>query len=331
MAGSPPWRSRLAQAGRIVGSLPVRIVVTLALIGLVTAQIDWGRMGHRLSHGQPLYFLAAVAAVLLALVAGAVRWERLLVPAGIHLRAGPLARIYAISTFSNTFLPTTVGGDVTRALLVARRGPLLARTVLTILVDRAAGLAGLLGLGWLAFAVEPARVPHGARSFLAWVTLAALLGGLVALILLFRGARLGRSVMPERLHDGARASRSLLQEYATDPVSIAVVLLLSLLHQALISAQLVLLADAIGVSLSFATAAVVLALVTVVTLIPISIGGFGIREGTYVVLLGGASIAATDAALISILSVASLFIASLPGAVLLMRGGIAPALEGAPG
>jgi hypothetical protein len=71
-------------------------------------------------------------------------------------------------------------------------------------------------------------------------------------------------------------------------------------------------------------------LVTVVTLIPISIGGFGVREGSYVVLLAGASIAATDATLISVLSVATLFLASLPGAFMLARGGIAPALEAVP-
>ncbi len=63
---------------------------------------------------------------------------------------------------------------------------------------------------------------------------------------------------------------------------------------------------------------------------PISIGGFGVREGSYVVLLGGASISATDATLISVLSIAALFVASLPGAWLLARGGIAPALETSP-
>jgi hypothetical protein len=101
----------------------------------------------------------------------------------------------------------------------------------------------------------------------------------------------------------------------------------SLLYQALISLALVMLSHSIGLHLAYATAAVVLALVTVVTLIPISIGGFGVREGSYVVLLGGASIGATDATLISILSVAALFIASLPGAFMLARGGIAPALR----
>jgi hypothetical protein len=75
---------------------------------------------------------------------------------------------------------------------------------------------------------------------------------------------------------------------------------------------------------------VALALVTVATLVPISIGGFGVREGTYVLLLGGASIGATDATLISVLSVAALFIASLPGAFMLARGGLAPALREVP-
>jgi hypothetical protein len=101
----------------------------------------------------------------------------------------------------------------------------------------------------------------------------------------------------------------------------------SLLFQALVALQLVFLGNAINVHLPFAIAAVALALVTIVTLIPVSIGGFGVREGTYVILLGGASIGTTDATLISVLSVATLFVASLPGAFLLARGGIAPTLK----
>jgi uncharacterized protein (TIRG00374 family) len=311
------------------GSLPVRIAVTLALVGLVASQIDWTLMARRLSHGQPLYFLAAVAFVVAALVIGALRWSRLLDKAGLHLGAAPLARVYSISTFSNTFLPTSIGGDVTRALLVTRRGPLLTRVAMTIIVDRLGGLMGLLGVAWLAFAFHSANVPHGARVFLVSVTTAVVLGSALLFAAVFRGSRLARAAIPLRLVTPARDSRSLLRGYATDSSILLVVLALSLIYQGLISMQLVMLAHAIDVHLPLATAAVVLALVTVVTLIPISIGGFGIREGSYVVLLGGASIATTDAALISLLSVAALFFASLPGAFFLMRGGIAPALEAA--
>jgi glycosyltransferase 2 family protein len=145
-----------------------------------------------------------------------------------------------------------------------------------------------------------------------------------------RGSRLAEAVIPKRFVSVARESRSLLRSYAHEPATLVGLLALSLLFQALISLQVVMLARAIDVHLSFATAAVVLALVTVVTLIPISIGGFGVREGSYVVLLGGASIAATEATLISVLSVATLFLASLPGAFMLVRHGLAPALEPAP-
>ncbi len=322
--------SLLGRARRIAESLPGRIAVTLALLGLVASQIDWSLMAERIRHGHPLDFLAAVLLVLLALVIGACRWWLLLQKADMRLGAVPVARIYAIGTFSNTFLPTSVGGDVTRALLVVRRGPLLTRAAITIIVDRIAGLFGLVGMAWIAFAFQPAVVPSDAQIFLAWVTAAVLVGSLLALMAVFRGSRLARAITPHRLVSVARASRSLLHTYATDPLLLVALLISSLLYQALVSLQLVMLARAIDVHLSLATAAVVLTLVTVVTLIPVSIGGFGVREGSYVVLLGGASIAATEATLISVLTVATLFIASLPGAYFLARGGLKPALEAEP-
>jgi uncharacterized protein (TIRG00374 family) len=308
----------------------VRIVVTLTLLAVVAAQINWSRMEGRVRHGHPLDLAAAIGLVLCALTVGAFRWRRLLQRADVHLDLRSLARVYAVATFSGTFLPTAIGGDVTRALLVTRRAPLLTRTVMTILVDRLGGLLGLLGMAWIAFSLQSTTVPSGAQIFLAWVTAAAAVGSLLIALALFRGSRLARIVIPARLTQMAKESRSLLRGYVSDPGTLLVVFVLSLLYQALISLQLVMLARAIDVHLPFATAAVTLTLVTVVTLIPVSIGGFGVREGTYVVLLGAASIAATDATLISVLSVATLFLASLPGAIMLARGGITPAVEGAP-
>ncbi|MCW3028966.1 MAG: hypothetical protein JWN81_2177, partial [Solirubrobacterales bacterium] len=119
------------------------------LLGVVALQIDWPQMGHRLRHGHPLNFVAAVGLVVIALGIGIYRWSRLLRKAGVPLGIPSVGRVYAKSTFSNTFLPTTVGGDVARALLIVRRGPLLTRVVVTILVDRFGGLIGLLGLAWV--------------------------------------------------------------------------------------------------------------------------------------------------------------------------------------
>lgn len=317
------WR----RLGGLARSPWLRAGVTLLLLAIVASRLDWSQIAERLREGRPLDFLLAVAIVLLALVTGAWRWHALLRGAGVSLNLSRLARIYAVSTFSSTFLPTSAGGDVTRALLVTRRGPELRPVVVSVLVDRAGGLAGMLGIAWIALAVAPSRVPHGSQAILAWTTLALAFGTLVGGIAAFRGGRLGRRILPKRAVSTAREARDVLLGYARRPRLLTSWLLLSLAYQALIAYQLVVLGHAIDVDLSFATAAVALTLVTLVTLIPISIGGFGIREGSYVVLLGGASIAASDATLISVLSVATLLVASLPGAYLIMRGDVGASPE----
>jgi glycosyltransferase 2 family protein len=324
-APAPPrWR-------RLAASPWLRAAVTLALLGIVASRLDWSQIARRLHDGHPLDFLLAVAIVLLALVVGAWRWHALLHGAGISLGIRRLARIYAVSTFSGTFLPTTAGGDVARALLVTRRGSQLSPVVVSVLMDRAGGLAGLLGIAWLALVFAPAHVSQDTQAILAWTTLALALGAVLVGVAALHGGRLGRRLLPGRAVSVMRDARDVLLAYARSPQLLVSWLLLSLAYQALIAWQLVVLGRAINVELSFATAAVALALVTIVTLLPISIGGFGIREGSYVVLLGGASVAASDATLISVLSVATLLVASLPGAYLLMRGDVGAAPEPAVG
>ena len=79
-----------------------------------------------------------------------------------------------------------------------------------------------------------------------------------------------------------------------------------------------LLARAIELDVSYTLLAVVMPLVLVATLVPISIAGFGVREGGYVALLAEAGISAGDATLFSLLNVAALAIATLPGAFALL-------------
>ena len=91
-------------------------------------------------------------------------------------------RGYFIGAFANNFLPTGFGGDAVRALVVAPRGPMLARAASTVIVDRLTALACLLALGWLVLPFDPGAVPAELVAGLAVCTAAALAGAVLLLL-----------------------------------------------------------------------------------------------------------------------------------------------------
>ncbi|MCW3017273.1 MAG: hypothetical protein JWO02_4365 [Solirubrobacterales bacterium] len=318
----------LGMARRAAGSLAFRGIVTLALLVIVFSHLDWSSIDEKVRTGHPTWGLLSVVAVAAALVVGALRWDRLLRASGIALPRRELYRIYATTCFANAFLPTSVGGDVARPLMVSRRGPLLVRAAVTVLLERLAALLALLLLAWTGTALEPDAVSTGALTALAVVSTGLVVVALLIAIGPSPVRRLVRAAVPTRFAGHLDEVAAVLSAFRR-PGVVWPVLLLSTVFQALVTIQLVLLAKIIGVELPFGLAAVALALVTLATLLPISIGGFGVREGSYVVVLAGGGIGRTDAVLISLLSVLVLFLATLPGAVELVRAGFSPAaLEG---
>ncbi|MFL5844092.1 MAG: lysylphosphatidylglycerol synthase transmembrane domain-containing protein [Solirubrobacteraceae bacterium] len=307
-------------ARTLAGSVWFRALVTAALLGWVGARIDWSKMGDRLADGSPGLFVVAVLLVAATLAVGAIRWGRVLVTLDLPASHGRVARMYAISSFTSTFLPTSLGGDVARALMMARRGPRLTRALLSILIDRAAGLAGLLIVAWAGVALERDAVPDSALTALLIATAAAVVVAGVVLLLAFRARGLGRR-LPTRVSDILQQAREATLTCLRDRELLVWLLLSSIAFQVLVVLQTVVVADAIGADLPFSTAAVAVALVNVAILMPISVAGFGVREASYVVVLGEAGISATDATLISLISVAALLLASLPGALLLLKRG----------
>lgn len=317
----------LGVARRLAGSLALRAVVTTALLVVVLGKLDWNEIVDKVLNGEPIFGLAAILCVVAALTVGAFRWDALLKSAGIPLRPREVGRIYAVTSFANSFLPTSVGGDVARPLMVSRERSVLARAATTVLIERLVALVALLALAWVGVAMEPADVSKG-----SYVALTVFSAGLVGAALLVavrpKGvARLARNLTPARLAGSLNEGREVFNNLRQSPWTVLRVLAQSLGFQALVTMQIVFLARMIGADLAFGLAAVALALVTLATLAPISIGGFGVREGSYVVVLASGGVSHTDAVLISLLSVVVLLISTLPGAVELVRSGFAPALR----
>ncbi len=318
------WRERLR---RIAGSIWARALVTVVLLALVASRVDWSTAAKQLADGSWAWFAAAVGVLFASQLIAAVRWRLLLKGADLDRPLLMVVRAYLIGVFANNFLPTAFGGDFARAWLLARPGPPLVRALLSVLVDRFVAFWCLVALAWVALPANPGAVPTSLVTALLAVTAGGLAVSAVVVWFALHGGRSLAKRLPERLLDWARETRETLHLYRGQPRMLAQVALLGLAFQALTVLAMWMVAKAIDVQIAFSLLAVVVPLVLVITLVPISIAGFGIREGGMVLLLGTAGYTATEATLLSLVGVAALVVSSLPGAFAMLLGHMFPSRD----
>jgi uncharacterized protein (TIRG00374 family) len=305
---------------RFVTSLPVRAAVTLALLLILAVAIDWDSVADRLAHGSWELFALGVLVVVVALAIGALRWHVFLRAGGAEPSLFQTFRAYWMGMFANNFLPTGFGGDAVRVVAIAPRSPSTSRAIASVLVDRVTALGCLILLAWLTLVVAPSDVPESLVAVLAIATAA----GVVTVMVFVLVARSGTRVGAGRVTRWVARVLAQLRMVASSGSVLAVTTALGLLYQAAMVFAVWVIARSIDLELSFALLAVVTPLVIVVTLMPISIAGFGVREGGYVVLLAEAGVSAADATVLSLLNVAALAIATLPGVVAMLAPAATP-------
>ena len=299
----------MPDAVRRRGRLALRVLVSALLLGVVLAYADVDEVADALRDGDWSWFAAGVALMGLVAVVGGIRWQLLLRDAEVEVSSVRAVRAVGASLFLNNVLPTSFGGDAARAWLVGRESGRLLRSAAATVVDKATVLGCLFLLAWLALALDSAEVPSALVGVLIWVTI-GLAAGVVVAALTAAGVRPIVRRLPERLAAMIRETWATLRVWARSGRLMGWLLALGLLYQGLAVLALVCVAKTIGVDLSFALAAVTAAIVVVVLLIPVSIGGLGVREGGFVLLLGEAGIGGADATVISLLSAAAILLSS---------------------
>jgi uncharacterized protein (TIRG00374 family) len=308
--------SALRRLAAIATSLPGRILISAGLLAVVALSIDWADVADRLSDASWGLFALGTLLLVANVSLAAVRWQVLLNGAGLHPLLRVSLRAYWIGLFTNNVLPTGFGGDAVRAWLVAPKGAPLARALTSVLADRATAFAVLLPIAWLGVVVGGDDIPGSVVGLLAIVTATTAFGALVAIVLLRRRG-LGR-FLPSALRPWAAEVAATLRRYGAGRERMAEVLLLAVAFQFLMITSTWVLSESLGLDIDPELIAVVLPLVLFATVMPISIAGFGVREGAFVALLGEAGVSSADAVLLSLTTVAALAIASLPGGVLMM-------------
>lgn len=247
----------------------LRVAGSLCLLGFAAWLVDVEAVASSLAKAQPVPLLCAVLLTVPTLAVIAWRWRFTAGRVGVSLSMRVALGEYYLSTLVNQIVPGGFGGDVARAVRVgAVRPEQRAAVVRSVVLDRLSGQAALWGT-LVVFAMLWSAKLGGT---LALVVLGLAVGLLFLARSLAQRAPKGR--FGQALHDSLRDAR----EAALSRGAWAAQLGASFASLAMLSLTYALCALALGADVSFPLLVAVAPAILAVMSLPISVGGWGVRE-----------------------------------------------------
>ena len=304
---------RRASVGKIV-AVVLKLAVTAACFWYVARQVDFVALARTLPMIDLTWIGLAVLAVMLQIPLVGLRWFAILeaLPGGQVSRSRAIATTW-IAAFVGQVLPYGAG-DAVRAWLVSRLGRDWRIGLISVFIDRGVGVATLFAYGFVILLLPSSlTVMEGFRDVV-----------LAIFALILTGVFVGLAVVPWITPTLARwrysrwigmVASSCRDVLVTSRYGIVIVVLAFVVHTLTILC-IWCVGRSFGMPLSLFDAAVLFVLILGVALIPISIGGWGVREAAVVTLLGHHGIAPELALTLSVTFGLVLIVGSLPGAII---------------
>ncbi len=298
-----------------------RVIGSICLLGWLATRMDWPEVGEKFRHLDGRLWLAALFLYLLTQLASTWRWRLFARASGLDGSFRHYLSYYFVGMFFNLVLPTSVGGDAVRAWYLSRHpGPNTGRRMaafLSVLADRVSGVAVLVGVACVAAAFCPVPLDPRIKAIVAAVGGAAVVG-VVGLPLLERALRSQRLATP-RLHR-LRQVVGAGMDYAKHGWLMAGTAVLSLVVQVGNVIVMALVAAGLGLEVPWMYYGIVMPLVSLLTLLPISLNGMGIREWSTAKLLHPVGVGETEAVTLAFLVFLAQTAAGLTGVVPYLGG-----------
>lgn len=294
--------------------LVLRLATSLGLLAAIAWWLELDEVAGAITTVSPGWIALALAISIPQVVLSAWRWRLTASCLGAAIPFRMAVREYYLGSFINQIMPGGVVGDAARAWRHARTLPGAREAWHAVLIERASGQLALLACGVVALVFSPA-LTGGVRA-----SLAAAWNASPPLVMMFGGVSI--AAMFAAL---ARRPGSLLRRFAQDvgrgllasPVwprqAVA-----SLLVVASYVTVFICCARAIGDSTPVATLAPLLTLVLMAMAIPVSVAGWGLREGAAALVWLMAGLEPGKGVAISITYGAVVLVSTLPGAWVLL-------------
>lgn len=268
-------------------SLLLKAVVSLGILAFLFTRIDGIKLLQVLSGIHAGYLVTALVGYFAGQLLSAFRWALLARPLGFKNPLRDFVSITFIGMFFNLFAPSTVGGDFGRVFYLARDrvhgegrdwAGSTARALISVITDRAVGMAVLVWMGAAALLLFPGYpIPAGIPYLVHGLALAFILVWFL-LPSIYR-------LLERKAHPIAENVRVAIGTYRKNREVLFQTILLSLTVHTIQATLQLLLGRALGVDIPFSYCFILYPLVGLLSSLPITLNGFGLREGGYLFLL----------------------------------------------
>lgn len=299
----------------------VKIAVSALLLWFLFASYDISDAVGRLGGLIPGFLALAVVAELVSIGLATWRWVLILHAVGAGLKFINALPIVYIGLFFNQILPSNLGGDVIRVWRVFKHGSELINAIGSVILDRVVALLGLVllvaaGLPFVSLLTDD---PLLSRVLMAIV--AATAAGFAVLLAFDRILPLMEKILPQAVLSNLSVLAHDVRRYLLNPAASVPGIAISVVNHLVGVTLFYVLALALRIDIGFAACVVLIPPVVLFSMLPISLAGWGIREGSMIAALGFVGVPPSEALALSVTFGILYAATSLPGGIIWFASG----------
>ncbi len=298
-----------------------KISVSLLVIAFLLTRINLIQVGQQLQNLSWSFIILILLYYTVLQLISCWRWQIVLKSTGHLVEIRSLFTSYFAGMFLNIFLPGSFGGDVYRVYRIAQKTKDTEAAVVSVFLERFTGLAALSMLALCALPFAFAVVERWDIIIIFFITIGVLIGGVLLIVspkLLILSERWLQRIRLSYLVARIAKMQILLIKFARHrqalfhAIGLSFILMLGIVYYHYLIAQ------ELNISISYFQLLVFIPIIAVITLLPISLGGIGLKEGLWVYLFSRISLTAEQALLISVTITILCWLLSLPGGLVLL-------------
>ena len=295
-----------------------RAGITLLILVFLLRSVSWSTLLATLRHVHATTLLMALGIGILCVIFSSYNWHCLVLAERIRTDLARLVNLYFVGMAFSHFLPTSIGGDAVKAFYVGKESGNMAGATSAVLMSRITGF-----LGMLLIALPILLIWHASFSstliigfLLLSLLITVMLGGIIFVSrnLSWVSSRfLKESWARHRLVLMTVEIGDALVNAIRRPRSLSLAVFFGLLFWAASFLNYYAYADALGMQVPLHFYIIAVSFSSIVAMLPISINGFGVREGSLVYAFSIAHVPAATSLLLAFLADAQVLLFGVIG------------------